>query len=119
MGRHRGPGLKGRTIGVLMGGMSAERNISLRSGETILAALRAKGYRAVPVVVGPDLPQTMRKKGVEVAFNALHGKFGEDGAVQGLLEVMGVPYTGSGVLASALGMNKIFAKAFFERARIP
>lgn len=106
-------------MGVLMGGMSAERSISLRSGKTILAALRARGYRAVPVDVGPDLPRTLRRKGVEVAFNALHGKFGEDGAVQGLLEVMGIPYTGSGVLASALGMNKLFAKAFFERARIP
>ncbi len=106
-------------IGVLMGGMSAERDISLKSGRAVLRALRSRGYRAVAVEAGEDLPRALRARGVEVAFNALHGKFGEDGAVQGLLEVLGIPYTGSGVLPSALGMNKIFAKRLFERAGLP
>ena len=108
--------LKTRKIGVLMGGLSAEREVSLKSGAAVLAALQAKGYRAVGIDVGRDLPQQLSAEGVEIAFIALHGRFGEDGSVQGLLELMAIPYTGSGVLASALAMNKAYAKIVFRSA---
>jgi D-alanine-D-alanine ligase len=99
-----------KTIGVLMGGLSGEREISFRSGANCLRALLARGYRAVPIDAVRDVAQRIDEAGVEVAFLALHGRYGEDGTIQGLLEMMGVPYTGSGVLASALGMNKIASK---------
>jgi D-alanine-D-alanine ligase len=103
-----------KKIGVLMGGLSSEREVSLASGNAILAALKDKGYDAVAVDVGRDVGEQLRKSGVEVAFNGLHGKFGEDGAIQGLLELLGIPYTGSGILASAMGMNKIISKTVFK-----
>jgi D-alanine-D-alanine ligase len=102
--------LKTKTIGVLMGGLSGERAVSLRSGDNCLRALRQRGYRAVRVDAVRDVAQRLDEAGVEVAFLALHGRYGEDGTIQGLLEMMGIPYTGSGVLASALAMNKIAAK---------
>ncbi|MCX8033357.1 MAG: D-alanine--D-alanine ligase [Thermoleophilia bacterium] len=102
--------LKTKTIGVLMGGLSGEREISLRSGENCFRALQSLGYRVVRIDAVRDVAQKLDEAGVEVAFLALHGRFGEDGTIQGLLEIMGIPYTGSGVLASALGMNKIAAK---------
>lgn len=97
-----------------MGGLSAEREVSLRSGEACLNALFATGYNAAAIEVGRDLPTKLKEEGIEVAFIALHGRYGEDGAVQGMLELMGIPYTGSGVLASALAMNKVFAKKVFS-----
>jgi len=103
-----------KKIGVLMGGLSAEREVSLASGNAVLKALREKGYDAVGIDAGRDLGEQLRKEGVEIAFNGLHGKFGEDGAVQGLLELAGIPATGSGILASALGMNKILSKIVFQ-----
>jgi D-alanine-D-alanine ligase len=103
-----------KKIGVLMGGSSSEREVSLSSGNAILEALRGKGYNAVSIDVGRDVSERIRQAGIEVAFNGLHGKFGEDGAIQGLLEVMGIPYTGSGILASAMGMNKIVSKTVFK-----
>ena len=103
-----------KRIGVLMGGLSAEREVSLASGTAVLASLTSKGYNAVGIDAGRDLPARLAAEGVEVAFIALHGRFGEDGAVQGVLEVMGIPYTGSGVLASALAINKIFSKVMFR-----
>ncbi|MGI5940538.1 MAG: D-alanine--D-alanine ligase [Thermoleophilia bacterium] len=99
-----------KTIGVLMGGLSGEREVSLRSGRNCLRALRSLGYRAVAIDALCDVAQRLDQEGVEVAFLALHGRYGEDGTIQGLLEMMGIPYTGSGVLASALGMNKVAAK---------
>jgi D-alanine-D-alanine ligase len=102
--------LKTKKIGVLMGGLSSERDISLRSGQNCLRALLAKGYRAVPIDAVSDVAQRLDEEGVEVAFLALHGRYGEDGTIQGLLEIMGIPYTGSGVLASAMAMNKVAAK---------
>ncbi len=102
--------LKTKTIGVLMGGLSGEREVSLRSGQNCLRALKAKGYRVVAIDAVRDVAQRLDEEQVEVAFLALHGRYGEDGTVQGLLEIMGIPYTGSGVLASALAMNKIAAK---------
>ncbi|MDH7500258.1 MAG: D-alanine--D-alanine ligase [candidate division NC10 bacterium] len=102
-----------RRIGVLMGGSSAEREVSLRSGRAVEQALRAQGLRVEGIDVGPDIAEVLKSKGVEVAFIALHGRGGEDGTIQGLLELLGIPYTGSGVLASALAMNKLYSKRLF------
>jgi D-alanine-D-alanine ligase len=101
-------------IGVLMGGLSSEREVSLASGRAILDALKTKGYDTVAVDVGRDAAAQIARTGVEAAFIALHGTFGEDGAIQGLLEIMGIPYTGSGILASAMGMDKIVSKQMFK-----
>jgi D-alanine-D-alanine ligase len=103
-----------KKIGVLMGGLSSEREVSLASGKAVLKALTGKGYHAVAVDVGRDAAEQVRMADIGLAFNALHGKFGEDGAIQGLLEIMGVPCTGSGILASAMGMNKIISKTIFR-----
>ena len=103
-----------KKIGVLMGGLSSEREVSLATGNAVLKALREKGYDTVAVDVGRDVARRILNEGIEVAFNALHGKYGEDGAIQGLLDVMGIPYTGSGVLASAMGMNKVLSKMVFK-----
>ena len=111
--------LKTKTIGVLMGGLSGEREISLRSGENCLRALASRGYRTVAIDAMRDVAQRLDEARVEVAFLALHGRYGEDGTIQGLLEMMGIPYTGSGVLASALGMNKIAAKKVVRGSGVP
>ncbi|MCC6746568.1 MAG: D-alanine--D-alanine ligase [Deltaproteobacteria bacterium] len=111
--------LKTKKIGVLMGGLSGERDISLQSGRAVLAALEKRGYTAVGIEVGRDLDQALRAEKIDVVFNALHGRFGEDGCVQGLLEMLGIAYTGSGVLASALAMNKIKAKELFRLHNLP
>ena len=103
-----------KKIGVLMGGLSSEREVSLASGKAVLKALTDKGYDVAAVDVGRDAADRIGKSGIEIAFNALHGKFGEDGAIQGLLEIMGIPCTGSGILASAMGMNKIISKTLFK-----
>jgi D-alanine-D-alanine ligase len=110
--------LKTKTIGVLMGGMSGEREVSLRSGRNCLTALESLGYSVVAIDVLQDVAQRLDEEQVEVAFLALHGRYGEDGTIQGLLEIMGVPYTGSGVLASALGMNKIASKKVVRESGI-
>lgn len=97
-----------------MGGLSAEREVSLKSGNACLNALLSKGYNAVAIDAKRDLPFKLRDEGIEVAFIALHGRYGEDGTVQGMLELTGIPYTGSGVLASALAMDKVFSKKVFQ-----
>lgn len=102
--------MKNKRIGVLMGGISEEREISLRTGTAILKALLEKGYKAVAIDAGRDVAGVLVKKKIDVAFLALHGRYGEDGCIQGLLEVMAIPYTGSGVKASALAMDKTAAK---------
>jgi D-alanine-D-alanine ligase len=102
-----------------MGGHSQEREISLKSGRAILKALLEKGYQAHPVEVGHDLAEVISREKIECAFVALHGRFGEDGTVQGLLEMMKVPYTGSGVLASALAIHKVMTKKIFLAEKIP
>jgi D-alanine-D-alanine ligase len=104
-----------RHVAVLMGGVSNERPVSLKSGTECARALRNAGYRVTEVDVGSDIAERLR----EVAFNALHGPYGEDGTIQGLLEFLKVPYTHSGVLASALAMNKHQAKILFKAAGIP
>lgn len=110
--------MKDRTIGVLMGGLSAEREVSLKSGNAVLAALTAQGYRAVGIDVGHDIAEVLKREQVQAAFIALHGRYGEDGCIQGMLELMGIPYTGSGVLASALAMHKLYSKQAFVGAGI-
>lgn len=111
--------LKERVIGVLMGGLSSEREVSLKSGNAVLGGLIRSGYKAVAIDVGLDLAEQLRKKGIETAFIALHGRWGEDGTVQGLLEMMGIPYTGSGVLGSALAMDKCLDKALLVALDLP
>jgi len=97
-------------VGVLLGGMSSERGVSLKSGHAVAEALRSRGHDVVELDVGPDLPERLRAEKIDVAWIALHGAFGEDGCVQGLLEIMRIPYTGSGVLGSATAMDKITTK---------
>jgi D-alanine-D-alanine ligase len=101
---------QGKRIAVLMGGLSAEREISLRTGNAVLRALTACGLDAHAIDVGRDLPAQLAAFCPAVAFIALHGRYGEDGTVQGLLELMQISYTGSGVLASSLAMNKLVTK---------
>jgi len=105
--------LIGKKIGVLMGGISAEREISLKSGAAVTESLIKQGYIVCPIDVNPEIALTLRKEKIDIAFIALHGRYGEDGIIQGLLEMMQIPYTGSGVLASALGMNKAQARSLF------
>jgi D-alanine-D-alanine ligase len=102
-----------------MGGPSAEREVSLSSGRECAAALRAEGYDVVEVDAGPDLAQRLADIAPDVAFNALHGRWGEDGCVQGLLEWLRIPYTHSGVLASALAMDKERTKAAYRVEGLP
>ncbi len=106
-------------VAVLMGGMSSEREVSLSSGRMCAAALREAGFAVVEVDAGPDLAERLRADAPDVAFNALHGRWGEDGCVQGILEWLRIPYTHSGVLASALAMDKTRAKAAFRAAGLP
>lgn len=104
---------------VLAGGRSAEREVSRRSGRAVAAALRARGYEVAEVDPGADLAEKLKEEAPEIVFIALHGKFGEDGSVQGFLEVMGIPYTGSGILASALAMDKIATKRLLQGQGVP
>jgi D-alanine-D-alanine ligase len=106
-------------VAVLMGGWSAEREVSLRSGEACAAALTRIGYRVTPIDVTRDIATVLSALKPDVCLNVLHGRPGEDGTLQGLLEVIGIPYTHSGVLASALAMQKDFAKAFLRAADVP
>lgn len=109
-----------KKIGVLMGGPSAEREVSLNTGKAILAALLEKGYAAVGIDLDPaHFVEQLRGNGIEVVFNAIHGLYGEDGRLQGALELLGIPYTGSGVLASAVAMDKGISKRLFVSAGIP
>ena len=106
-------------VAVLMGGLSVEREVSLVSGRACATALGAAGYRVVEVDCGPDLPVRLSEIKPDVCFNALHGRWGEDGCVQGILEWLGIPYTHSGVLASALAMDKIKTKDVYAAAGLP
>ena len=102
-----------------MGGQSAEREISLKTGRAVSAALIRLGYQVFPIDADETLPWKLRAKKVDVAFIALHGRGGEDGTVQGLLEIIGIPYTGSGVRASAMAMDKAMTKALLRSQGIP
>lgn len=108
-----------KKVGVLQGGRSAERAISLESGAAMLQALLSRGYDAVAIDAAEDPCSALRSLGVDVAVVALHGRWGEDGCIQGLLETLGIPYAGSGVLASALAMDKVMSKRLFAAAGLP
>lgn len=111
---------KNTNIAVLAGGMSNEREVSLRSGKNCLAALHRLGYKnAIMIDVDKNIVQNLRENKIEVAYNALHGKFGEDGCIQGVLEILGIKYTGCGVMSSALCMNKYYTKEMLKSAGIP
>jgi len=106
-------------VAVLMGGWSAEREVSLSSGKPCAAALESKGYRVTKIDVGRDIATVLQTLKPDVALNLLHGHPGEDGTLQGILEIVGVPYTHSGVLASAMAMQKDLAKVVMRAAGIP
>jgi D-alanine-D-alanine ligase len=106
-------------VAVLMGGWSVEREVSLSSGAACARALESVGYRVTRVEVGRDVAEVLARLKPEVVFNALHGRFGEDGTIQGMLEILGIPYTHSGVLASALAIRKDKAKLVVSAAGVP
>lgn len=108
-----------RKVAVIMGGPSAEREVSLSTGRACAAALRDEGYEVEELDAGPDLAAHLQVMSPDVVFNALHGRWGEDGCVQGLLEWLGLPYTHSGVLASALAMDKERSKEVYRRHGLP
>ena len=106
-------------VAVLMGGVSNERSVSLSSGRQCSDALTRAGYQVTDIDVGFDIAERLREVKPDVAFNALHGQYGEDGTIQGVLEFLRIPYTHSGVMASALAMNKHQAKIMFKAMGIP
>jgi D-alanine-D-alanine ligase len=106
-------------VAVLYGGWSAEREVSLSSGRACARALEGQGYKVTPIDVQPDIALVLQATMPNIAFNALHGKVGEDGTIQGLLEILRIPYTHSGVLASALAMEKHKAKLVMKGAGVP
>jgi D-alanine-D-alanine ligase len=109
---------KKKTVAVLMGGWSGERDVSLTSGKEILNALQNSGYKAIPIDVSRNMEDILQSltPPPDVAFNALHGKWGEDGRIQAILEILNIPYTHSGLTASCLAMNKHVAKQLFVQA---
>lgn len=111
--------LLNKKIAVLMGGLSAEREVSLKTGKAVLAALQTAGYRAQAIDVGHDIAEQLKSEQIEVAFVALHGRFGEDGRIQGLLEMMRIPYTGSGVMASSVAIDKVMTKQLLLYHELP
>ena len=111
--------LREKKIGVLMGGRSAEREVSLKSGTAVYNSLRSLKFNAKAIDAGADLCTVLKRHKIEIAFIALHGGHGENGAIQGMLEIMGIPYTGSGILASALAMDKEASKKIFHYHNIP
>ena len=111
--------MKSKRIGVLMGGLSSEREVSIKTGDAVHEALVSRGYDAVKIYVDRDIDRVLRQTPIDIAFLALHGTYGEDGCIQGLLELFGIPYTGSGVLASALAMDKLKSKELFRLHNVP
>ncbi|MCR4266046.1 D-alanine--D-alanine ligase [Nitratireductor sp. ZSWI3] len=111
--------MKRKHVAVLMGGFSSERPVSLSSGKACADALEIEGYTVTRVDVGRDVARVLSDLDPDVAFNALHGPFGEDGTIQGILEYLAIPYTHSGVLASALAMNKELAKTVVSAVGVP
>jgi D-alanine-D-alanine ligase len=111
--------LKSKKIGVLMGGKSSERDVSLKSGTAIARGLKTLGYNVASIDTAGDLCALLKRNKVDVAFIALHGGHGENGAVQGLLEILNIPYTGSGIIASAMAMDKEASKKIFAYHAVP
>ena len=102
-----------------MGGTSAERSISLKTGKAIYASLKRQGFHVTAIDAAMPLPEALKKNKINFAYIALHGPGGEDGSVQGLLEWLKIPYTGSGVLSSAMAMDKVASKRLFDAAKLP
>jgi D-alanine-D-alanine ligase len=113
------PDLRSKRIAVLRGGKSGEREVSLRSGAGVISALAKLGFDAVGVDPNCHLPRQLAEAGAEVVFNALHGGAGEDGTIQGALEMVGLPYTGCGILASALTLDKVRTKQLLQAVGVP
>src|SRR5215467_6878362 len=111
--------MKSKHVAVLMGGWSAEREVSLRSGKACADALERQGYRVTRIDVGRDVATVLATVKPDAALNVLHGRPGEDGTLQGMLEILGIPYSHSGVLASAVAMQKDVAKELFRVAGVP
>ncbi|MEA3493037.1 MAG: D-alanine--D-alanine ligase [Candidatus Margulisiibacteriota bacterium] len=111
--------LKSKKICVLMGGRSGERDVSLRSGKKVFDSLQKQGFNVVSMDLDDDLVSKLKQEKIDIVYNILHGRFGEDGVVQGLLEMANIPYTGSKVLASALAMNKLASKRVFDAVGVP
>jgi D-alanine-D-alanine ligase len=111
--------MKQQRVGILMGGLSAEHEVSIASGNAIYAALTDRGYDATRIFVDRDVDRVLRQEEIDVAFVALHGSYGEDGCVQGLLEILDIPYTGPGVTESALAMDKLKSKELFRLHNVP
>ncbi|MGA1868309.1 MAG: D-alanine--D-alanine ligase [bacterium] len=111
--------MKNKKIGVLMGGWSPEREISLKTGTAIVDALCTRGWKAIGIDMTRDIAFILREQAIDIAFIALHGPYGEDGTIQGLLDIMGIPYTGAHVCASALAMNKLMSKRIFQALELP
>lgn len=111
--------MNGLRVAVICGGSSKEREISLISGEEVYKALAGRGYQAIKIDLDVDISEHLKEARPDVVFIALHGRLGEDGAIQGLLEILGIPYTGSKILASALGLNKIVTKKLLKFEGIP
>ncbi|MZH46021.1 MAG: D-alanine--D-alanine ligase [Nitrospinae bacterium] len=111
--------LENKTIGVLMGGLSPEKEVSIVTGNSVLEAIHRKGLTALPVHVDHNIGETLKSNPIDLAFLALHGTFGEDGCIQGLLEYFNIPYTGAGVMGSALAYDKLKSKEILKFHGIP
>jgi len=111
--------LRKRKIGVLMGGWSNEREVSLLSGQRVMDSLKGQGFQAVGIDVNRNFTDQIKRAKIDLAFVILHGRPGEDGTIQGYLDLLGIPYTGSGVTASAICIDKVITKMLFERVGIP
>ncbi|MCX8021279.1 MAG: D-alanine--D-alanine ligase [Syntrophorhabdaceae bacterium] len=111
--------MRDKKIGILMGGISSERDISIKSGTAVYNSLQRQGYNAKGIDVGRDVCDTLLREKIDIAFIALHGRWGEDGTVQGLLELMAIPYTGSGIVGSAISMDKIIMKRMLNAIGVP
>ncbi len=111
--------LKNKKIGVLCGGTSSEREISLMSGKAVYNAIKKLGLKVVLIDVNKNVARKLVKEKIDLAYITLHGTPGEDGTIQGMLEIMGIPYTGCGVFSSSATIDKIISKKMFEYAKIP
>lgn len=111
--------LKNLKIGVILGGSSSEREVSLRSGENVFQALKRKGYNIVKIDLDKNIVDKLKSEKIDLCYIILHGAPGEDGSIQGLLEILQIPYTGSGILGSAISLNKIVTKQLFIANNIP
>ena len=107
-----------KLIAVLMGGLSGEREISFLTGKACISALKKKGYKVIAIDAKGFVSRELKKAKPKIVFNALHGRFGEDGLIQSILEYLKIPYTHSGVLASSLAMDKVLSRIIFQKNKL-